>query len=352
MPLSPFRLPFLYPALRLPRPAGIPLRRCRHGTAVEPTPTPADGSTAAPKDDAQAPNPPTTTSPNTTAPASSSSSSSSSSKTSDNAAPASPSPASSSTTTTTTTTTTTLAPGEWTHHFDTYNLAASLTRGDFRPAQSVTIMKSIRSLLSTNLEIAHTNLVSKSNVENESYLFHAACAELRNEVVQTRKTQIDALRAEGAAIRTSYDLLNQKFLEDVMALKDELNGLFGDRKMVTRAEQRAMENKIQELNYKITVLFNSELRSEIEKLRWTTTRRGLIAIAALAAFVVTSIRMSKDSAKKDKKKSSTSSGEKHTNEGDTHDFDSRLGHADLLTESLANPGGSRSSSGASFVSLG
>jgi hypothetical protein len=29
-----------------------------------------------------------------------------------------------------------------------------------------------------------------------------------------------------------------------MSLKDELNGLFNDRKMVTRAEQRAMENKV------------------------------------------------------------------------------------------------------------
>ncbi|RPB16107.1 hypothetical protein P167DRAFT_570823, partial [Morchella conica CCBAS932] len=300
--------------------------------------------------DTQAPNPPTTTitsSPNTTAPASSSFS-----PTPDNAAPASPpSPAPS-----TTTTTTTLAPGEWTHHFDTYSLAASLTRAGFRPAQSVTIMKSIRSLLSTNLELARANLVSKSNVENESYLFHAACAELRNEIVQTRKTQIDALRAEGAAIQGSYDLLNQRFLEDVMGLKDELNGLFGDRKMVTRAEQRAMENRIQELNYKIMVLFSSEVRSEIEKLRWTTTRRGLIAIAALAAFVVTSIRMSNDGGKKDKKKSSSSTstgGEKHTDKGDTHDFDSRLVPADVLAESLANPGpGTRSSSGASFVSLG
>lgn len=40
--------------------------------------------------------------------------------------------------------------------------------------------------------------------------------------------------------------------------------------------------QIQELNYKITVLVGSDVRSEIEKLRWITTRRGLIAIAALA----------------------------------------------------------------------
>lgn len=65
--------------------------------------------------------------------------------------------------------------------------------------------------------------------------------------------------------------------------------------------------------------------------------------------------MSNDGGKKDKKKSSSTStgGEKHIDEGDTHDFDSRLVQADVLAESLANPGpGPRSSSGASFVSLG
>lgn len=36
------------------------------------------------------------------------------------------------------------------------------------------------------------------------------------------------------------------------------------------------------MNYKITILIQSELKSEIEKLRWITTRRGLIAIASLA----------------------------------------------------------------------
>jgi len=49
---------------------------------------------------------------------------------------------------------------------------------------------------------------------------------------------------EGASIQQEFDLLNQRFLEDIMSLKDELNGLFNDRKMVTRAEQRAMENKV------------------------------------------------------------------------------------------------------------
>lgn len=112
------------------------------------------------------------------------------------------------------------------------------------------------------------------------------------------------------------------------------------------------------------MLINSDVRSEIEKLRWTSTRRGLIAIAALASmspfpspfaleqadknpvFVVTSIRLSKN--KKGRK-----SGDKDKHEGnkdDTHDFENRLLPSDGLTESLANSGAR--TSGASFVSLG
>ena len=39
-----------------------------------------------------------------------------------------------------------------------------------------------------------------------------------------------------------------------MSLKDELNGLFNDRKMVTRAEQRAMENKVSGYHHSFFVL--------------------------------------------------------------------------------------------------
>lgn len=65
-----------------------------------------------------------------------------------------------------------LAPGEWVHHFDTYGLAKSLESSGFQNGQSVTIMKGIRGLLTKNLEVAKENLVSKSDVENVSFMFH------------------------------------------------------------------------------------------------------------------------------------------------------------------------------------
>jgi hypothetical protein len=135
------------------------------------------------------------------------------------------------------------------HHFDTYSFVKRLEHSEgFTYGQSVAMMKDTRSLLELNLEDARKNFVSKSDIENEMYLFQAACSALRNEMQTKKKVQLEQLRTEQTRIQTEYDLLNQRFLGEMMALKDELNGMFHDRKMVTRAEQRAMENKVGKTN--------------------------------------------------------------------------------------------------------
>lgn len=52
------------------------------------------------------------------------------------------------------------------HHFDTFTLVRDLEKGGFTQAQSVTLMKAVRSLLALNLDVAREGLVSKSDVEN------------------------------------------------------------------------------------------------------------------------------------------------------------------------------------------
>ena len=52
------------------------------------------------------------------------------------------------------------------HHFDTFTLVRNLENEGFTQAQSVTLMKAVRSLLALNLDVARESLVSKSDVEN------------------------------------------------------------------------------------------------------------------------------------------------------------------------------------------
>ncbi|KAL1601591.1 hypothetical protein SLS60_006506 [Paraconiothyrium brasiliense] len=193
------------------------------------------------------------------------------------------------------------------HHFDTYSLVKDLTNSGFSQDQSVTVMKAVRGILTDNMELARESLVSKSNVENESYLFRAACSELRTEVGNTRKAEVERMRSERNQLQHEVDILSQRMGQETSHLKDELKGLFDDRKMAVRNEQRHMESQvrlsnpmieirvltelqIQKLGYKITVELNSDARSEVEGLRWILTRRAATAIGISAFLLFTCLR--------------------------------------------------------------
>ncbi|MCJ1433706.1 hypothetical protein MMC27_003070 [Xylographa pallens] len=178
------------------------------------------------------------------------------------------------------------------HHFDTYTLVNDLGKGGFTQDQSITIMKAVRSLLAVNLDVAREELVSKSDVENETYLFRAACSELRTEIQNLRKISSEKMRIERAHLQHEVDILNQKLTQDSVTLKDDLRGIFNDRKMAVRMEQRGMDSAIQELNYKITVALNSDSRGEVEGLRWVLTRRAAMAIVGMAFLILGSLRYS------------------------------------------------------------
>lgn len=168
------------------------------------------------------------------------------------------------------------------HHFDTYSRVKDLGKGTYTDEQSITLMKAIRSLLGQNLDVAKESLVSKSDVENELYLFRAACSELRTSLQTSRQSEIQRQRTQRAHLQHEADILNQRMSQEMLGLKEELKGMFNDRKMATGEEKQKLDSKIQELNYEITVLLNSDSKSEVEGLRWVLTRRAAMAIAISA----------------------------------------------------------------------
>lgn len=105
-------------------------------------------------------------------------------------------------------------------------------------------MKAVRGMLTTNLELARDGLVSKSNVENETYLFRAACSELKTEIGNTRKGEIERMRTERNQLQHEVDILGQRLGQETGGLRDELKGLSDDRKMGVRGEQRGMDSKV------------------------------------------------------------------------------------------------------------
>ncbi|KAL9046139.1 MAG: hypothetical protein Q9214_000949 [Letrouitia sp. 1 TL-2023] len=178
------------------------------------------------------------------------------------------------------------------HHFDTFTLVRDLEKGGFTQDQSVTLMKAVRNLLTINSDIAKEGLISKSDVENEIYLFRAACSELRTEILNTRKTHRQRTSSELSHLQHQVDILSQKLTQESSALKEDLRGMLNDRKMAVRMEQQAVDQAIQELNYKITVKLISDSKSQVEGLRWVLTRRTVMALATMAVLILGSLRWS------------------------------------------------------------
>ncbi|EFE33649.1 uncharacterized protein ARB_07594 [Trichophyton benhamiae CBS 112371] len=176
------------------------------------------------------------------------------------------------------------------HHFDTYTMVKDLNKSGFTEQQSIAIAKSIRGLLAGNLETTRSRLMSKSDFENEVYLFRAACSELQTSIQTSRNTEIQSQRTRRALIQHELDILTQRMTQDLAGLKDDLKEMFNNQKISTRELQRSIDTAIQELNYQITVSLNSDGKSEVEGLRWVLTRRAVIAVATSASMIILALR--------------------------------------------------------------
>ncbi|KAI9689252.1 MAG: hypothetical protein M1820_010196 [Bogoriella megaspora] len=172
------------------------------------------------------------------------------------------------------------------HHFDTFTLVRDLEKGGFSQEQAVTCMKGVRSLLAINMDLAREGLVSKSDVENESYLFKAACSELKTEIQNQRRQEMEKMRTARTQLQHEVDILGQRMGQETASLKEEMKGMFDDRKISVKMEQRSLESSIQQINHHITVALNSDSRSEVEGLRWILTRRAGMAIVACAVMML------------------------------------------------------------------
>lgn len=175
-----------------------------------------------------------------------------------------------------------LSPAPYVHHFDTYSLVQELSKSGFSTEHSITIMKAVRGILQQNLDFAKQSLTSKSDVENESYLFKAACSELQQSLQAARNSEVQRQRSSRTQLEHEADILHQRLNQELAGMKDEIKGMFNDHKMSTREQQRAIDTSVQELNYKITVSLNSDGKSEIEGLRWILTRRAALTVATCA----------------------------------------------------------------------
>ncbi|KAH7170279.1 hypothetical protein EDB81DRAFT_159014 [Dactylonectria macrodidyma] len=184
----------------------------------------------------------------------------------------------------------TMSPPPYVHHFNTYSLVKQLQEGGYTLEQATTAMKAIRAILDQNLNVAQSNLVSKSDVENETYLFTAACSELSTEIKNNRRLQEEQLRQQRTHLQHEVDILTQSLNQEALTLNDNVRGMFNDRKMAVREEQKGVQSAVQKLNYKISIMLTSDAKSDIEAVRWILIRRSVLGILFMAVLTLGTLR--------------------------------------------------------------
>ncbi|CAM1505436.1 Fc.00g110730.m01.CDS01 [Cosmosporella sp. VM-42] len=183
-----------------------------------------------------------------------------------------------------------MTPPPYIHHFDTYGLVKELQNGGYSQAQATTAMKGIRTMLAGNLDVAQSSLVSKSDVENETYLFTAACSELSTEIKNNRRFQDEELRQQRTHLQHQVDVLTQSLNQELLTLNDNVRGMFNDRKMAVTQEQKVVESAVQQINYKISIDLSSDAKSDIEAVRWILIRRSVLGILFMAVLTLGTLR--------------------------------------------------------------
>jgi hypothetical protein len=164
-------------------------------------------------------------------------------------------------------------PTPYIHHFDSYTLVKQLTAGGYTLPQAILSMKAIRTLLASNLDVAQSGLVSKADVENETYLFRAACSELSAEVHNNRRVADEQLRQQRTLLQHEVDILAQRLNQELMTLTDSVRGMFNDRRMAVREEQKAVESRVRSPFFSFLCVFMLGMgRLTLRRSNKSTTR--------------------------------------------------------------------------------
>lgn len=106
-------------------------------------------------------------------------------------------------------------------------------------------------------------------------------SELRTEIQMMRKSETTQLRLDAHALQRQLEMLDQQMKEDLQTLKTEVEMDVETRRSAARSDAKDIELRIQELDNKFTVRLG-DLRTAMERYKWDSTRRLLLALVGIA----------------------------------------------------------------------
>jgi hypothetical protein len=147
------------------------------------------------------------------------------------------------------------------------------------------LMRATRALLVDRLGRVRREGLTFKDLDNQAYLFRAALSELRSELTLTTKNESAAVQAATTALRREVDRLDVKMKEDIAKLKHEVQIELDNRKNEVKDEFTRKDIAIEELLNK-SIVGISDLRTDVEEVKWDNMRRAVGGLFAFASIVI------------------------------------------------------------------
>ncbi|KAL6452184.1 CMC4 Cx9C motif-containing protein 4 [Candida maltosa Xu316] len=189
-------------------------------------------------------------------------------------------------------------------YINTYSIYKQLVEAGFTPAQSDQIISLLIYQLNSKLTKLSTIYAQNFELENEQYLFESAQQEIRVDITRSRDQHINELIALTNILERDFNVINDELNNDYLKLKNDAAVAINESKSENTLQSKKLFLRIQEANHKITTELNSDIKSEIESLRWYLSRWGLTTLlvslfSALMIFYSSKKKNVKEEAKKE-----------------------------------------------------
>ncbi|KAJ2563374.1 hypothetical protein IW140_006134, partial [Coemansia sp. RSA 1813] len=169
--------------------------------------------------------------------------------------------------------------------FNTYRLVLRLVEAGYTREQAKTIMALFKHRVHETVEEVKANMLTKSDLENDAYLFRAALQELRTETQMIRKNDQAILESQLAAIDREIESLAQKINDEISNVRSDIEIEMNNHKHDTNHAMKSLDMKLHELSSKYQFVVG-EMRTDVEANRLESIRHGLLAAVVTTLVLV------------------------------------------------------------------
>ncbi|CDO92864.1 unnamed protein product [Kluyveromyces dobzhanskii CBS 2104] len=188
-----------------------------------------------------------------------------------------------------------LKPTTAANQLNTLYLHNKLLRNGFTSEQGNIVIDLLLDTLDRDFFKSYNDkFLRKMELENQSHLFNAAETELKYSVQNLRETSLNERTLELMHLDRDLNSFNDQLNELIINLLTKDSKVdFNDRKVENTLLHREINLRLKDCNNKIGTKINGHIKSEIENLRWQTTRSGLLAVLILVFLIMSGVSISK-----------------------------------------------------------